>query len=338
MNEPSDIIVADKPQLPVFAIAPAALAERDEALGCAALIGKVESGPQNDVAVKAHIGLKRIAATFEKARKTLKEPLIEAGRQLDRAVASELVEVEKEIGRLANLTAEFAMAEKRRIAEEQEFQRRELARIERERIAELARIERERQDAMRMAQEKADAAAREGQRIEEERLATERAAIAREQAAQRAAEEATNTEQREASAKAAQEAAAARLEGERRAAEARRLNEVAVAETNRAIAAATEHTAAMIAAATDRSDAARYIESAPIHATRATGQVVKDDWKIEVTNPWELAKYHPDCVKIEALLAPIKRLLTDGVQVKGVRADKITVSTVRAGARTAIDI
>ena len=338
MNEPSEIIVSDKAQLPVFSISKIALAERDEALGCAALIGKVESGPQNDVAVKAHISLKRVSAAFEKARKALKEPLIEAGRQLDRTVATELVEVEKEIGRLANLTAAFAMEERRRIAEEQEAQRRELARIESERIAELARIERERQDAERKAAEQIAAAAREARRIEDQHIAAEQSAIAAEQAAQRAAEEATNAPQREAAARAAREAAAARTEAERQAAEARRANELATSEAARAsTAAATEHAYA-IAAATERADAARSIESAPINATRAAGQVVKDDWKIEITNPWELAKYHPDCVKIEALLAPIKRLLTEGVQVKGVRAEKITVSTVRAGTRTAIDI
>jgi len=338
MSEATDIIVTDKPQLPVFAFSSSALVERDEALDRAALIGKVETGPQNDVAVKAHIGLKRVSAAFEKARKALKEPIIEAGRQLDRTVATELVEVEKEIGRLANLTAAFAMEERRRIAEEQEAQRRELARIELERIAELARIERERQDAERKAAEQIAAAAREEKRIEDHRIAAEHAAIAAEQAAQRAAEEATNAPQREAAAKAAQEAAAARIEAERQAAEARRVNELAAAEAARSsTAAATEHAYAT-AAATDRAEAAKSIESAPIHATRAAGQVVKDDWKIEVTNPWELAKYHPDCVKIEALLAPIKRLLTEGVQVKGVRAEKITVSTVRAGTRTAIDI
>lgn len=94
------IILADQPKLPVFQIAPHALASRDEALANSALIARVTNADQNKQAVDAHILLKRVASTFESARKKMKEPLLDAGRQLDRSVASELIEVEKEIGRL----------------------------------------------------------------------------------------------------------------------------------------------------------------------------------------------------------------------------------------------
>jgi hypothetical protein len=145
------IILADKPTLPVFQISPSALQTRDEALGNSALIAKVENAEQNKLAVEAHIFLKRIASSFEKARKQLKEPLIEAGRQLDRTIAKELADVEKEIGRMEQLTGGFQLQEQRRIREEQEAQRRELERIEAARQAELLRIAREQAEAERIA-------------------------------------------------------------------------------------------------------------------------------------------------------------------------------------------
>jgi hypothetical protein len=228
--------------------------------------------------------LKHIENLFERERKRLKEPLLDAGRQLDRTVAAELVEIEKESGRLQNLTSDFQLAEQRRIREEEELQRRELARIEAEKQAELKRI--------------ADEVAR------KEREATE----ARE-AAERAAREATNKKQREAAAKALQESEALRKESEKSA------------------ALAAEQSARV----EETSAALTYAESRPIQATRVTGQVVKTDWEISVTNPYELAKFHPDCVKIEPVLTAIKARLNEGLEVKGVSAKKKTVASVRAG-------
>ena len=283
------LIVADKAELPVFAIAPAAIALRDEALGGAALIGKVENAAQNEQAVAAHIALRRISAKFEKARKTLKEPLLEAGRQLDRTVGTELLEVEKEIGRLATLTAQFNIAEQRRIAHEQELQRRELARIEAEKQAEL-------------------------RRIADEQAAAERAAREAQEAAERQTAEATNAEQL-AAAEAARSAAEA---------QAKAAAEKAIVATQQVQETAEARTA---------------VEAKPIVATRAAGQVLKTDWIITVKNPYELAKFHPDCVKVEPLLGPIKRLLAEGVTVKGVTAEKIIVAGVRLGAeRPAIEV
>lgn len=289
MSESTDIILADKAQLPVFAIAPAALAQRDEALATAALIGKVENAAQNEAAVRAHVALKRITSAFEKARKAMKEPLLEAGRQLDRTVARESEEAEKECGRLGNLTAGFALAERRRIAEEEELQRREVARIEAEKQAELLRIAREQAEAERVAREAALAAAK---------MATE----------------AVNTEQRAA-------AEAARVEGERLAAEA---------------AAKAQSDAQRVQ---ESADSAKANEAKPILPTRAAGQVVKTDWLIHILNPYDLAKYHPDCVEITPRTGQIKRLLNEGFAVKGIRAEKITTSTVRAGKEhAAIDV
>lgn len=201
------IILADKPMLPVFQIAPAALATRDEALANSALIARVENAEQNKLAVEAHIFLKRVSSDFEKARKKLKEPLIEAGRQLDRVIATEVSEVEKEIGRISQLTATFQIAEQRRIREEQEAQARELERIEAEKQAEIQRIAREQADAERKAREAAEAAARQ-------------------------AAEATNAKQRQA-------AELARLEADRIAREAAEKSAAAMQLANENAAAAT---------------------------------------------------------------------------------------------------
>jgi len=290
-NPENSIIVASRRDLPTFAVSPVALQARDEALTKAALIGKVENAAQNKTAVDAQMELKRIATSFEKQRKILKEPILEVGRQLDRIVAKETADVEKEIGRLSQLTSEFQLAEQRRIREEQEVQRRELERIEREKQAELARIA-------------------------AEQLAKERAAKEAAEAAARATMEATSKKQREAAMKASLEAE--RLDREAQAAQA-----AAAAESQRISEAAAASTMA---------------EAKPITATRVAGQVVKTDWKIEVINPWELAKFHPDCVKIEPLLTPIKQALNAGITVKGIRAEKITTATVRPSGQFAIDV
>ena len=303
----TDLILADKPTLPVFQIAPGALALRDNALAGAALIGKVENAAQNEQAVKAHIALKAIASSFEKARKTLKEPLLEAGRQLDRCVAKELADVEKEIGRIATLSAGFQLAEQNRIREEQELQRRELERIEREKQAEIARVAREAAEAERKAREATEAKAR------EER-----------EAAAKLAREATNKKQREA-------AEAARVEAEKRA-ELAKIEAARLAEENAAKAAAE------MARIQESADAARLAEAKPIESTRTFGQVVKTDWEITVVNPYELAKFHPDCVKIEPLLTPIKQALNMGIAVKGIRAEKKITAGVRLATAAAIEV
>ena len=81
-----------------------------------------------------------------------------------------------------------------------------------------------------------------------------------------------------------------------------------------------------------------YAEAKPITVSRESGQVVKTEWDIQVTNPYELAKFHPDCVKIEALMTPIKQALNEGRTVKGITATKRLVTSVRAGGQKFIDV
>ena len=88
----------------------------------------------------------------------------------------------------------------------------------------------------------------------------------------------------------------------------------------------------------ERAAALTAAEAKPITATRSAGQVVKTDWEITVVNPYELAKFHPDCVKIEPLLSPIKQALNAGIVVKGVKAEKVTKVGVRATASPLIEV
>ncbi len=309
----SEIIVADKATLPAFAISPAALQMRDAALEGSALIARVENAGQNDVAVKAQISLKQIAATFEKARKALKEPIIEAGRKLDAAVASALIDVEKEMGRISALTSSFQIAEQHRIREEQEAQRRELERIEREKQAEIQRIARE--QAAREA---------EARRVAE---AAERKAREEREAAERAAREATNKKEREAAAKLAEAAA--------KAEEANRV------ERERIAAESAAQAATAMQLANERAEAATAAEAKPIVAQRTTGQVVKTVWEYDIVNPILFAKSHPDCVqweKMPVIAAQITEHLKNGMTLKGVIAKQVTKSDVRAGTRPVMDI
>lgn len=68
-------------------------------------------------------------------------------------------------------------------------------------------------------------------------------------------------------------------------------------------------------------------EAAPV---QARGQVVREDWEITVTNEYELAKFHPQCVNITPKLLEIKALLGQGIKVNGIRAEKKIASGVRA--------
>ena len=292
MNSETSLIHSPAAVLPVFTLTAEAATLKESALTSAALVGKVENAEENALAVNAQKELKRIQNLFERERKKLKEPLLEAGRQLDRTVGNELIEIEKEAGRLQNLTSDFQLAEQRRIREEEELQRRELARIEAEKQAELRRIQAEIDRKEREARE------------------------ARE-AAEKQAREATNKKQREAAAKAQQEAEALRKESEK------------------ASALAAEQSARV----EEKAATAIYAESRPIQATRETGQVVKTDWEISVTNPYDLARFHPNAVKIEPLLGEIKRMLNEGAQVRGITATKVTKASVRVGSPSkAIDV
>jgi len=120
-------------------------------------------------------------------------------------------------------------------------------------------------------------------------------------------------------------------EAKRRAEEALRLKELAEIERKRLAELAKAETHDQIDAVQEKfNEAARNV---PVIAPppRATGQVVRDDWEITVTDIWLLARAHPGCVRIEELKSEIKALLNAGVDVKGVSAKRVTTSGVRVG-------
>ena len=235
----TEMIVRPAQALPLYSIADEAKQLKELALDGAALIGKVTNGDENEKAANAQREIKRVQNLFEKDRKALKEPLLEAGRRLDSLVAKEVQDLDAEFGRLSALVAEFQLAEQRRVNEERRLQQAELDRIEREKQAALA---------------------------------------------------AATTEKEKA-----------------------QIVEVAAAKT--------------------------YVESQPIQATRTEGQVIKTDWDIEMVNPYDLARLHPDCVEIKPRLSVIKMHLNAGRELHGIKAKQITVATVRTSPlRTAIEV
>jgi len=182
--------------LPVFALTTEAVKQKEQALATSALIGRVTNAAENKTAIEAMKDLKALSLQFERERKELTEPLLEAQRALKRAVDTERDELERELGRLECLAKDFALAEQRRIREEQEAQQRELERIEREKQAELkriadeqARIEREAREAREAAERQAREATNAKARAEAEkaRLAAEEQAKAAQAAAAQAA-------------------------------------------------------------------------------------------------------------------------------------------------------
>jgi hypothetical protein len=174
--------------LPPAILTPAAIAQKESALANSALIGRVTNAAENKTAIEAMKSLKSLSSQFERERKELTEPLLEAQRYLKRAVDTERDELDREFGRLECLAKDFAMEEQRRIREEQEAQLRELARIEAEKQAELKRIadEQARVDReAREAREAAERAAREATNAEERKMA-EAARIAAEEQSRKA--------------------------------------------------------------------------------------------------------------------------------------------------------
>ena len=247
--------------------------------------------------------MKLVISSIEKDRKKFKEPLLQAGRQLDTLCASETLLLDQEFGRVSNAVKEFDDAERRRVLEEERLQRMELERIEREKRAELKRI----------ADEQAAREA-EARRVQEEAARKVREA---QEAAEKLAREATNKKQREAAEKA-------RKESDRQKA-------LADAEKARQDAAIREERAkseAQAAAIEEKAGDAAYCAAKPIEITKVYGQRSTSNWIITVEQPFILAKFHPDLVNITPRLADIKAALNQGREIKGIKAVRETTPGV----------
>lgn len=89
----------------------------------------------------------------------------------------------------------------------------------------------------------------------------------------------------------------------------------------------------------DRIDARSNQEAAalPVQTiARSNGQVVKDDWEITVTNPYQLAAAHPTCVTITPKTLEIKALLKAGITPAGIIAKQVVKSGVRLSREPAL--
>lgn len=299
-------------QFTPYKIKPEVLQMRDNALAKSALIGKVENAKQNEASALARRDIKSLLSLFETGRKKLKEPILDAGRQLDREVETERQDLLKEDARLQQLEQEFMRAEMKRRAEEEEAQRRELARIEAEKQAELLRIAREQAEAERKAREVAEAEARKAREALE--------------AANRLAAEAKNKAQRAEAEKARAEAA--------KAAEAARVEAARVEAEN------AERARQQAQLASERAEAAALVESKPVEISRTVGQTVKKVWIIDQINDFQLMKARPDLVrKIEWDIAGLKQALADGHKLPGVVAhEDISVGSRGGKVANAIEV
>lgn len=310
----TEIILAPALKLDKFSIAEPLTIEKNAVLERTALIGRVSNLDSKTLAVRAQRDLKTITAAVEKARKQAKEPLLEAGRQLDTACASFVLEIEKEFCRVSNLVQEFDNEERRRVAEEERLQRAELERIEREKQAEIDRLARE--QAAREA---------EARRVQEEaaRLAREAAA-----AAERLASEARGKKQREA-AQAAQAAAAAQAA----------LAETARLESERMAAEERAKLAAQTAAIEEKAADAAYVAAKPVEITKVSGQRTTINWEITSINEHVLYRARPDlATKIEFDMRALKAELSKGIKLAGVTAKEVYKADVRLPVSRTVDV
>ena len=116
----------------------AAKALIDEALARGALIGQVRTPEDNAEAVKAQTAIKGVMQQITVAHRAAKDPLVQLGRKLDNLKTELLSELEREYARIGQLAAEFAMAERRRVAAEEILAKEALAKLEAEKMSAIA--------------------------------------------------------------------------------------------------------------------------------------------------------------------------------------------------------
>jgi hypothetical protein len=71
-------------------------------------------------------------------------------------------------------------------------------------------------------------------------------------------------------------------------------------------------------------------------APKVEGQIVKEEWEFTVTDPFTLAKFHPNLVRIEPKRQDIKDALKAGLVVHGIEAKKVVVASVRTAGQKEI--
>lgn len=136
----ADLMTLPATQLPVLSFTEQAERMRDVALADAALIGRVTNAEENDKCVVAQRAVHDLIALVEKSRKSVKEPVLKLGKEIDKRAADFVEELRAEEMRLATLAGDWQqlLEAQRRAAE--------LAKLK-----ELEEIERQKQEALAKA-------------------------------------------------------------------------------------------------------------------------------------------------------------------------------------------
>lgn len=157
----TEITIFERKDLAISAT-PEISARIEQVLSESALVGLVVDAETNETANESLKAITGLAGEIEKARKKVKEPVLELGRAID-AEAKRLSEVLlTEKNRLARASADWQTEQLERVRAQERARQAELDRIQREKEAEEARIRAEEQrkidEANRKAREEAAAA------------------------------------------------------------------------------------------------------------------------------------------------------------------------------------
>ena len=168
-----------------------AIVRRNSLLAESSAVVRVASPIDYEAAGNIVADLKTLEREVEKARKEIKAPVIELGRQIDAAAEQFTASVKREIARVGPLLVAWDQEQARKRAEAERKAREEAERVERERReAEAAEARRlaEIKAAEERAKREAEEAARKAQASQDAAVKAEAAAKAREaaEAAQRA--------------------------------------------------------------------------------------------------------------------------------------------------------
>ncbi len=131
------LLVRDDSKLTI-ALAPDAIALREESLACAGLIGRVASAEDQQEAVNAQKALVGFRNAVESSRKLAKQPVLDYGRSIDEAARQAVAEVAAEELRITKLVADFQALEMAKVRAREAAENERLLAIERERQAALA--------------------------------------------------------------------------------------------------------------------------------------------------------------------------------------------------------
>jgi hypothetical protein len=163
----TDIITVTEFDAPIISIAPGAQKLKREALGRAADISEIADALDRDMANDAMLAINNLLKPVEKARESVKKPVLDLGRAIDKVAKDYVSDLKIEYDRLSRLAGAFdaAARERQRIAEAEAQRKAEEARHaeiqalrERERLAEAeaARLRSEAEAAAKKNPEHAD--------------------------------------------------------------------------------------------------------------------------------------------------------------------------------------